>query len=272
VPKAKTHFVDPVSGACKNWVGVIPMSLRLWMQRDVDPYYVGNALFLRKYRPALNIMDGMWAGEGQGPGANDAFWWGWILASTDAVALDVTLARLFGLDHRNIRMANEAAAMGVGEANEQNIELSGAGVDEAHRPVKPADPSVHRFPCDVIPGHRGATIEGTLGHWKTIADTWLKHGVWRLMTMRGRPTFLFGDAEDPEFEKHLAQGPYIVLDDAARDEYKYHPKTRFIPGAPVPQSYMQNEMIEALGFSTVYRVGLKVDQMIEKMKGVIASG
>jgi len=67
-PKAKTHFVDPVSCACKNWVGLMPMSFRLHTQKDVEPYYQGTAQLLKRYRPALTVVDGMIAGEGQGPG------------------------------------------------------------------------------------------------------------------------------------------------------------------------------------------------------------
>ena len=53
VPKAKTHFLDPISCACKNWAGLVPMSFRLYLQRFGDPYYLATALFLRKYRPTL---------------------------------------------------------------------------------------------------------------------------------------------------------------------------------------------------------------------------
>ena len=267
VPKAKTHFIDPISGACKNWVGVMPMSYRLTLQRRVEAYYRGNALLLRKFRPHLNIFDGAWAGEGQGPGSNDGFWWGWILAGTDPVAADVTLARLFGLDHANIRMANEAAKFGVGVNDLDRITWEGATYEEAHVDVKPADPSVHRFPCRVIVGEGpGATMEGTLGHWKTIADGWLKYGVWNLLTLKGTPTFLVGNADDPDFEQHVSEGPYVVLDDAAQDRYKYDDRVVFVPGSPVPQSYMQNEMISGMGFSGIYHAGQNVQKQIEKFK------
>lgn len=270
VPKAKTHFVDPVSGACKNWVGVMPMCYRLALQKRGEAYYRGVAWLLKRFKPTLNVLDGAWAGEGQGPGSNESFWWGWVLASTDPCALDSTLARLFGLDGDNIRMANEAVKAGVGTTDEGAIELIGATREDAFHKVKPADPSVDRFPCRVLVGE-GVTIEGTTGHWKTIADGWLKAGVWRLMTLRGKPTFMFGAIEDPDFEQHLEEGPYVVLDDAALDKYKYDPRVTFVPGSPVPQSYMQNEMVAGMGFGAVYQLGLSVDKMIMKAKGVLTS-
>ncbi|HRX84750.1 MAG TPA: DUF362 domain-containing protein [Phycisphaerae bacterium] len=266
VPKAKTHFVDPVSCACKNWVGVMPMSYRLYLQRLGEAYYKGTALLLRKFKPTLNVVDGAWAGEGQGPGSNDAFWWGWIMASPDPVATDVTLARLFGLDHTNIRMANEAAAIGVGTRDPEQITLEGAKFEDAARKVQPADPSVERFPCRVLVG-KGVNIEGTVGHWKTIADGWLKVGLWKLFTLKGKPTFMFGAIEDPDFEAHLDEGPYVVLDDTALDKYKYDPRVTFVPGYPVPQSYMQHEMVHGMGFGGIYQTGLSVEKMIASFKG-----
>ncbi len=267
VPKAKTHFMDPISGACKNWVGVIPMSYRLALQRKVDPYYRATALFLRQYRPHLTIFDGGHAGEGQGPGSNEAFWWGWTLASSDPCAADVTVCRLFGLDPAKCRMVREAAQLGVGIFDPDRIQLLGATFETAFRQAKPADPSVDRYPVRVIVGQNGASMEGTLGHWKTIADGWLDTNVWKLFTIKGKPTFLFGDAEDPDFEKHLEEGPYVVLDDAALDKYKYHPEVTFVPGSPVPQSYIQNEMVEGMGFGGIYQFGLSIEKMIEKWKG-----
>jgi uncharacterized protein (DUF362 family) len=272
VPKAKTHFVDPISGACKNWVGVVPMSYRLALQREVWPYYIGTALFLKRFRPTISIFDGIWAGQGQGPGSNEPFWWGALMASDDPAAADTTLARLFGLTDKRIRMADAAAEQGVGTTDPQNIEIAGDSSERLAVRVRPADPSIHRFPCNVIAGQGpGATMEGTLGHWKTIADGWLEAGVWNLLTLRGRPTFMFGDVEDPDFAAHLEEGPYVVLDDAARPEYKYHPKVTFVPGAPVPQSYMQNEMVEGMGFGWIYQKGLAGKKLLESIKGRMAA-
>ncbi len=259
VPKAKTHFVDPISGACKNWVGVMPMATRLYLQRQGDAYYRGNALYLRRFRPTLNLFDGAVAGQGQGPGQNQPFWWGHLLASTDPVAADVMLCRLFGLPWLPLRMAREAAAIGVGLFDPDRIDLLGVPFATARVSVHAADPGVHRYPCRVLVG-KGATIEGTLGHWKTIADAWLENGLWTLFTARGRPTFMFGAVEDPDFEAHLREGPYVVLGDTCLDRYKYDPRVVYVPGWPVPQSYLQQEMVAGMGFGALYAPGLKLYQ------------
>lgn len=270
-PKAKTHFVDPISCACKNWFGVMPMSFRLNLQREGEPYYWGNTQLLQRYKPKINVCDGMIAGSGQGPGANKPFWWGHILASEDPVAMDVTVTRLFGLDWSNIRVAKDAADHGVGIYDPERIDIVGVPFDHAKTQVQPADRSVYRYPCRVIVG-RGATIEGTLGHWKTIADAWLDTNLWAIFTSKGTPTFMFGNAVDPDFEKHIKEGPYVVLDDSARDEYKYDPRVVYVPGSPVPQSYIQHEMIEGMGFRPIYEPGLRMFELatglIGKLTGV----
>lgn len=266
VPKAKTHFVDPISCACKNWVGLMPMNYRLYLQRQADPYYRGTALLLRKFRPHLTVVDGAVAGQGQGPGQNDPFWWGWVLASDDPVATDVTVCRLFGLDWEPCRMAEEAAYLGVGVFDPERTDVVGADFEDARHDVQRADPSVHRYPCRVLTGE-GATIEGTLGHWKTIADAWLANDLWTLFTSRGTPTFMFGAIEDPEFEEHLKEGPYVVLDDSALDKYKYDPRVIYVPGSPVPQSYIQHEMVDGMGFGALYQRGLQMEEMGTKLTG-----
>ncbi len=275
VPKAKTHFVDPISCACKNWVGLVPMSFRLYLQRQGDPYYRATGLFLKRFRPALTILDGAIAGQGQGPGSNDAFWWGWIGASTDPVAMDVTVCQLFGLDWQKLRMCREAARLGVGMMNPDQIDFVGADFDAAKANVQPADPGVHRYPCRVLVGE-GATIEGTLGHWKTIADAWLEKDLWTLFGSKGTPTFMFGRVEDPDFEAHVAEGPYVVMGDTALDKYKYDARVAYVPGWPVPQSYIQHEMVERMGFAGLYQPGLKLFQagssFIGRLRGVSGPG
>lgn len=78
---------------------------------------------------------------------------------------------------------------------------------------------------------------------------------------------MFGDVEDPLFEEHLKEGPYVVLDDSAKDKYKYDPRVVFVPGSPVPQSYIQHEMIDGMGFGMLYQRGFTMEQMATKMSG-----
>ena len=49
---------------------------------------------------------------------------------------------------------------------------------------------------------------------------------------------MIGRAEDPDFERHLAEGPYVVVDDVALDKYKRDPRVTFIPGSPIGNEMM----------------------------------
>jgi hypothetical protein len=80
---------------------------------------------------------------------------------------------------------------------------------------------------------------------------------------------MFGEAEDPDFEKHVNEGPYVVLDDAALDKYKYDPRVVYIPGSPVPQSYIQHEMVEGMGFGQLYQPGLRMYEIGKQLIGEV---
>ena len=90
-------------------------------------------------------------------------------------------------------------------------------------------------------------MEGTLGHFKGFADLWQADHLWDVVVrLKGKPTFLIGRAEDPDFEAHLREGTYFVLDDVALDKYKHDPRVTFIPGSPIGNEMMP-VIMEALG-------------------------
>jgi hypothetical protein len=70
----------------------------------------------------------------------------------------------------------------------------------------------------------------------------LRQVVW----LKGTPTIMIGEVDDPDFEQHLSEGPYVVLDDAAKAKYKNDPRVCFIPGHPVLQTAMP-QLLKGLG-------------------------
>ena len=52
--------------------------------------------------------------------------------------------------------------------------------------------------------------------------------------------------EDPQFEEHLKECPYLVFDDAAREEYKNDSRAHFIGGHPVLRDAMSG-LLKGLG-------------------------
>src|SRR5205823_5758435 len=112
-PKAKTHFVDRISGALKNWMGAMRPDVRM-RHHDVEtPEYVVDCISARPQN--LHVVDALIAGEGNGPGANTPKWVGCVLASADPVAIDVTTARLLGFEPADLTYARVGAYRGLGE-------------------------------------------------------------------------------------------------------------------------------------------------------------
>jgi uncharacterized protein (DUF362 family) len=223
VPKAKTHYAEPVSGAMRLWMDTVNRSWRGFNTGDAET--VDRFVDLMTVsRPDLCVVDALVCGEGDGPAANLPRWAGCILASTDPVATDVAIAQLMGLDWKKLCFAEAGETRGLGVR--QPVAWLGVPCEEVAFHAWPAHQGFEHLPVEVLAGG-GVTLEGTLGHVRCALDG---------MARRGElppATIMLGDIEDPAFEEHLRQGPYIVIDDAARPEYKRDPRVHFIPGHPV---------------------------------------
>jgi uncharacterized protein (DUF362 family) len=255
--KGKTHHMDPVSGAIKNWVGAIPLTLRM-QHHDVHTFaeYVD---VMSVTRPALHVCDAIIVGEGDGPLANTPRWCGCVLASADPAALDVTLCRLFSLDPDEHKFAAEAAERDLGTNDPACITMVGDPLEDARIEVRRPRRGWDYYPFNVIVGG-GVTYAGTLGHWKSIADAFLRDGTWvKVMAARGVPTFLIGDADDPDFERHVSQGPYFVIDDVAPARYRLDPRVHVIRGHPALHN-MLPELLRGLGLTLPGRLTQRAQQ------------
>jgi hypothetical protein len=237
-PKLKTHFLDPVTGAIKLWVGAARQDTMHELHRDEVWETVADLLSVT--RPDLAVMDAIYAGEGNGPVAVSGRFVGCVLASDDPVALDVIAGDLAGFDGAGMRFPRAAAERGIGIAARSRIDVVGVPLDAARVRLQPTllEGWEQSYPVRVIAGE-GVTMAGTLGHFKGFADMWQKLGAWRaVLALRGTPTFMIGRTEDPDFEQHLKEGPYIVLDDVALDQYKRDPRVTFVPGSPIGNEMM----------------------------------
>jgi len=82
----------------------------------------------------------------------------------------------------------------------------------------------------------------------------------QVIFLKGTPTIMIGDVEDPAFEEHLRQGPYVVFDDAARPEYKKDPRVYFVPGHPVLRTAMP-ELFKGMGVELPGNAVMKAQQL-----------
>jgi hypothetical protein len=234
-PKAKNHHIQPISGALKNWVGAVNAE---WRQANHGkPDMFGKFMDIMSVtRPHLCIADALIAGEGDGPIANLPHWCGCVLASDDPVATDVSLCRLLGHDWHDLKFIPEAVRRGIGVA--EPIRYSGKQIEDVCIPAWHPHRGYEYLPLNFLVGE-GVTLEGTVGHIKSVIDSMLRRGeLEEVMWMRGTPTIMIGAIEDPNFEEHLKEGPYVVFDDSALAKYRNDPRVYFVPGHPVLRNAM----------------------------------
>jgi uncharacterized protein (DUF362 family)/ferredoxin len=137
LPKLKTHILTGITGAVKNFLGLLPGSLKRAVHVTA-PSGPSMALALVdilagikvKVPRILNLMDGIIAMEGAGPTHGQPRQTGWLMASTDPVALDVVGATMMGFDPARIGTIIQAAGAGLGTADPSRIELLGADWSE----------------------------------------------------------------------------------------------------------------------------------------------
>ena len=100
IAKLKTHGLTMMTGAVKNLFGAIPgllkaeYHLRMPELADFSNMLLDLSLCVN---PVLNIIDGVWGMEGEGPSAGTKRNFGYLLASPSPHALDVAAAYLLGI-------------------------------------------------------------------------------------------------------------------------------------------------------------------------------
>ncbi|MDD5622204.1 MAG: DUF362 domain-containing protein [Actinomycetota bacterium] len=101
LPKFKTHNLTVISGAIKNMFGIIPGFNKVGYHLRFDDLekFAGMLLDVISFiKPALNIMDGVWGIEGEGPGRRGTPRnVGLILASSDAISMDIIMSRIMNV-------------------------------------------------------------------------------------------------------------------------------------------------------------------------------
>lgn len=124
--KMKTHALERITGAVKNVYGFIcgPRKAQghvMYPNASRFARYLGD--IHRCKGPKLNIMDGIVAMEGNGPGAGDPAEMDVLLFSSDPVALDTVFCWLVDLDPKLVPTNLQCAGMGVGTFKEEEIEV-----------------------------------------------------------------------------------------------------------------------------------------------------
>ncbi len=226
--KLKTHRFGAMTAAVKNWVGLLEQSQRLKVHQNRIPKVVAELHAL--IREDLCLTDALVIGEGEGPDLCDPRLLGVVMVSNDPVAIDGIASELLGISRNELIFPWTCYLEGVGEIHRNNITIVGEDPrDLAIQVSRPLEVMYHRFPCNFI---FGGYCPGCYVWLIGPALFWQKEKLWeKIAANKGRPTIMLGfNAEDINFEKHLAEGPYFVIGDCAPEKYRNHPDTVHIPG------------------------------------------
>jgi uncharacterized protein (DUF362 family) len=127
LPLMKTHEFAVYSGAIKNLFGCLPSNRRIYLH----PYL--PEVFYRLYvalKPQLMVMDARVGIEGNGPTKGNPVKMDLMLTSNDALAIDVTAAKIMKLDWQQTYLGYIAKKTSL---KESDIAVEGLQVNEVAR-------------------------------------------------------------------------------------------------------------------------------------------
>lgn len=145
LPKFKTHSLTAMTLSVKNLFGCVNGMMKTRLHRE-NPTREGFARMLvrvaQEVKPALNIIDGVIAMDGDGPSAGRMVDLGVIVAGTDAHATDAACCRLIGIEPLAVDTLAEAKRMGIWDDGAP-IEIVGDPLEEL-RPQRFSLPATTR--------------------------------------------------------------------------------------------------------------------------------
>ncbi|MCM8789887.1 MAG: DUF362 domain-containing protein, partial [Candidatus Omnitrophica bacterium] len=125
VPKFKTHEFTLLTGAIKNLFGLVSGIFKMELHKryfEVQDFCSVLVDVLEEARPALTIVDGIIAMEGDGPAtAGKLRNLNLILTGNDCVSLDAVMAYIMGLEPTRVLTTAEAARRKLGVADIKSI-------------------------------------------------------------------------------------------------------------------------------------------------------
>jgi uncharacterized protein (DUF362 family) len=162
VPVVKTHIVTDVTLALKNLHGVYMHEYRGIHHFSEEEFAHKMADMCEIMQPDLNVLDGWWMGEGDGPWFMNFVPGNFVLASQDIVAIDSVASYLMGFkspkDITLLRIANER---GLGEIDLKNIEIFGEDPKKYKKDLVKATKGLVEIPSG-IRAYKGKIQRGTL--------------------------------------------------------------------------------------------------------------
>ncbi len=140
LPTMKTHVFTTMTGAMKNAFGGLLDRKRHWTHSVIHETLVDLLMIQQEVHGGiLAVMDGSVIGDGPGPRCMTIKEGGYILASTDQVAIDAVAAKMMGFDPMELRFIRLAHEKGLGVGNPKEIEIVGERIDAVDFGCRRAD-------------------------------------------------------------------------------------------------------------------------------------
>jgi uncharacterized protein (DUF362 family)/NAD-dependent dihydropyrimidine dehydrogenase PreA subunit len=134
LPKLKTHGQLVLTLAVKNLFGTVVGAAKIsWHLKAGNELGMADLLLdiNRAVVPVLNIMDGVVAMEGNGPGSGDPKQVGLLAASPSALAIDQVVASLVGVSSDRYPLLHRARERGMEGSKPHQVSILGLSRDEA---------------------------------------------------------------------------------------------------------------------------------------------
>ncbi len=149
--KLKTHTLTLMTCAVKNMFGSIPGFRKGEYHKEAPKPkdFAGVVVDIFSLtRPHLTLVDAVVCMEGDGPSSGDPKYLGLLLASTDAVALDMVAAKMMGFKEGEIDTTRLAQEKGLGAESFDQIEIMGESLNELALPkfVLPSNRLIKMIP------------------------------------------------------------------------------------------------------------------------------
>lgn len=134
LPKFKTHEFTLITGAIKNLFGLVSGTYKTELHKDYfspDDFAKILVDIYQETKPALTIIDGILAMEGDGPATSGKTRsLNLLLAGSDCVALDTVMAKIMGIEHYEVLSTKEAALRKLGENRIAKIKIEGEDISQ----------------------------------------------------------------------------------------------------------------------------------------------
>ena len=132
ISKMKTHQLTRITGAIKNIFGCVNgfnKGASHVKFSDGESFSKMLIDLVKTIKPKLNIMDGVVAMEGNGPGSGTPTKMNVLLISEDPIALDIIFAKMVNLDRNYLPFIEYSRKINYG-TKEEDIEIVGDDLDK----------------------------------------------------------------------------------------------------------------------------------------------